>query len=67
MCKRLRFENTDIWDKYEPESVPENATHEIPGDFEIKTNHKVFAKRPLLMLTELQKCFLLYLSMIEDN
>ena len=35
---------------HNPESVLENETHKLLWDFEIQTNHQIFARRPDLII-----------------
>ena len=44
LCKRLKFDLTDIWYIRKHESVPENDTHTIIWDSEIQTDHIISAK-----------------------
>ena len=38
MCKKLKFDHTNKWCMNNPESVLENDTHKLLGDFEIQTD-----------------------------
>ena len=50
LCKKLKFDHTTKCYMHKPESVPENETHKILWDFEIKTDHLIPARRPDLMI-----------------
>ena len=39
LCKELKFEYTNKWYMYNPETVLENETHKLIWDFEIQTDH----------------------------
>ena len=49
LCKRLKFDHTNEWYMLKLESVFENKTHKILGDFEIQMDHSILARRPDLV------------------
>ena len=46
MCIKLKFYHITKWHIHKPESVLENETYEIIGDFEIETDYIILARRP---------------------
>ena len=44
--KKSKFVYTTKWYMHKPESVLEDETHKILGDFEIKTDHLIPVRRP---------------------
>ena len=56
LCKILKFDHTTKWYRHKPESVLENETHKIHGDFEIQVAHLVSVRRPdLVIMTQKTK------------
>ena len=45
LSKKLKFDYSNKWYMHKPESVKENGTQTILGDFEIKTDHQISARR----------------------
>ena len=41
LCKKFKFDYTNKWYTYNPESVPENETHKLLWDFEIQTSENL--------------------------
>ena len=50
LCKKLKFDHTNKWYIHNSESVPENETHKLFGDFEMQTDHLISARRPGLII-----------------
>ena len=50
LCKKLKFDHTDKWYMYNPESVLENDTHKLHWDFEIGTDPQILARQPDIMI-----------------
>ena len=46
MCKKLKFDHTNTWYFYNPESISENETHTVLRDFKIQTDPQILARRP---------------------
>ena len=44
LCKKLKFEHTNKSYMYNQESVPENETHKLLWDFDLKTDHLISAR-----------------------
>ena len=44
MYKKLKFDHTNKWYMHDPESVPENETHELHWDLGIQTDHLIAAR-----------------------
>ena len=55
LCKRLRFDYTDKWYMYKPESVLEYETQKNLWDFEIQMDRPIQIKRPNLISTYKKK------------
>ena len=45
LCKKLKFDHTNKWYMYNPESVLGNKTHKILRVFLIQTNHLIPVRR----------------------
>ena len=50
LCRKLKFDHTDKWYMYHPESVLENETRKILRDFEIQTAHLISTREPDLVI-----------------
>ena len=50
LWKKLKFNYTTKWYMHKPESVLDNATHNIFWAFEMETDHLISAKRPDLVI-----------------
>ena len=46
LCKKVKFDHSNKWYIYKPESVQENETHKIFWDFGIQMDHLILARRP---------------------
>ena len=55
MCKKFKFDHTNIWYMHNPAAVLENDTHKFLWDFDIQTNHLISARRPDLIVTNKKK------------
>ena len=54
-CKNFKYENTKKWSMQNPESVLENETHKLLGDFAVQTVHQISARRPDLLIINKKK------------
>ena len=50
LCKKLKFDRTNQWYMHNPKSVLENETLKLLRDFEIQTDHVIWARRPYLVI-----------------
>ena len=50
LCKKFKFDHTIKWYMHNTESVIENKTHSILGDFEIQMGYQVTARQPGLVM-----------------
>ena len=50
MCKKFKFDHTNIWYMHNPVPVLENDTHKLLWDFDIQTDHLISARRPDLTI-----------------
>ena len=50
MCKKFRFDYTNIWYMHNPAPDLENDTHKLLWDFNIQTDHLIPARRPDLII-----------------
>ena len=41
LCKKFKFEHTNKWYMYKPESVLANETHKLVWDFEVQMDHLI--------------------------
>ena len=55
MCKKLKFDPTNKWHIYNPESVLEDEMDKIPWDFEIQTGHLISARQPDQVIIKKEK------------
>ena len=55
LCKKFQFDNRNKWYMHNPESVLENETHKLLWDFEIQTDHLIWANRPDLIIINKKK------------
>ena len=55
LCKKFKFDHTNKWYMHNPESVLENETHKLLGDFEIQTDHLISARRVDLIIINKKK------------
>ena len=46
LCKKLKYDHANKWYMHNPESVLENETHKLLGDFEIQMDHLISAGQP---------------------
>ena len=44
LCKKFKFDHMNKWYKRNPESVRENETHKLLWDFEMQTDHLIWAR-----------------------
>ena len=52
LCKKLKFDYTNKWCMYNPESVLKNEMRKILWDFEIQTDHQISARWPDLVIVK---------------
>ena len=52
LCKKLKFDHTNKWYMYNPESVLEKEKYTIFWDFEIQTDHLISARWPDLVIVK---------------
>ena len=50
MCKKFKFDHTNKWYMHNPVPVLENSTHKFLWDFDVHTDHLIFARRPDLII-----------------
>ena len=50
MCKKLKFGHANKWYMHNRAPLLENYTHKLLWDFNIRTDHKISAKRPDLII-----------------
>ena len=50
MCKKSKFDHTNIWYMHNPVPVLENDTHKLLWDFDIHTDHLISTRRPDLII-----------------
>ena len=55
LCKKLKFDPTNMLYMHNPESVLENETNKFLWDFEIQTDHLISARRPYLVVVNTQE------------
>ena len=55
LVKKLKFDHTNKWYIHNQAPILENETHELLGDFEIQTNHKISARRPDMIIINKKK------------
>ena len=49
LCKKFKFDHTNKWYMYKPESVLKNEMPKLLWDFETQTYHLISARRPDLV------------------
>ena len=57
LCKKFKFDHTNKWYMYNPESVQENETHKLLWDFEIEIDHLMSARRLDLIIINKEREF----------
>ena len=66
LSKKFKFDHTNKWYIYYPESILENDKHKLHWDFEIQTDHLRSPRRPDLIIINkkenLQNCRLCWLG-----
>ena len=55
VCKRLKFDHTTKWYKYNPKSIIVNEMQKILWDFEIQTGHPVPGSKVDIVLNNKKK------------
>ena len=55
MCKKFKFDHTNKWYMHNPAPVLENATHKLPWDFNVQTDHLIMAIRQDLIIINNKK------------
>ena len=55
LYKKYKSGHTNKWYMHNSESVPENETHKLLWDFEIRTDHLISAWRPDLIILNKKK------------
>ena len=55
MCKKFKFDHANKWYMLNPEPVLENDTHKLLWDFDIQTDHRIFARKPDLIIINKKK------------
>ena len=50
MCMKLKFDHTNKWYMYNPESVLQNEMHKVLWDFEIQTYHQISVRQQDLII-----------------
>ena len=55
MCRKLKFDHTNIWYMHNPAPVVENDTYKHLGDFNIQTDHINQTRRPDLIIINKKK------------
>ena len=55
LYQKYKFDHTNIWYMHNLDSVLENEMHKILWDFEIQTDHIIFARRPDLVIVNKTK------------
>ena len=55
MCRKFQFNHTLKWYTHNPAPVLENDSHKLLWDFNIKTDHLISARRPVLMIINKRK------------
>ena len=55
MCKKFKFDHTNIWYTHNAASVLENDSHKIQWDFDIQTDHLISPRRPDLIIINKKK------------
>ena len=46
LCQKIKFDHANKWYRHNPESVLENATHNILGDSEKQKDYLISARQP---------------------
>ena len=55
MCKRFNFDHTNKWYMLNPAPVLENNTHKFLWEFDIRTDYRISASRPDLIIINNKK------------
>ena len=55
MCRKFQFDQKNKWYMHNPAHVPENDSHKLLWDFNIKTDHLIPARRPDLIIINNKK------------
>ena len=55
LIKKFKFDHMNKWYMHNPESVQENETHKLLWDFEIQTDHQIWARLPNLIISKKKK------------
>ena len=55
MSKKFKFDHKNKWYMNNPEPVLENNTHKLLWDFDLQTNHRISARRPVLIIINKKK------------
>ena len=55
LCKKFKFYQTNKCYMNNQESLMENETHKILSDFGIQIDHRISARRPVLMIVKKKK------------
>ncbi len=55
MCKKFKFDHTNIWYMHNPAPVLENNTHKLLWDIDIHMDHLISARRQNLIIINKKK------------
>ena len=55
LCKKFKFDHTNIWCMQNPTSALENDMHKLLWDFDIQTDHLISTRRPDLIMINRKK------------
>ena len=67
LCKKFRFDHTNIWYMHAPSSFPVNETYKFQWDFEIQTYHLISARRPDQVLVNKKTCPMVDFAVLTDH